>query len=691
MTSDTGSATDKFAKLRKRAHGYLMTAPQDALALSQEDVKKLVEELNTYQIELELQNEDLRKTQLKLEQSRNRITDLYDFAPIGYLTVSDKGLIVEANLTAADMLGVAKGILLKQPISAFIIADDQDIYYRCRKKLLETKAPQTSELRMRKKDGTIFHGQLKSTVQGYIDGESGQFRIVITDITERKKAEDALLKAKNEWEQTFDSISDIITLQDQDMRILQANKATSRFFGMEHDTIIGQKCYELFRGTSEPCPHCPVVDTLSDKECHTEMITHERLNKTLMVTSTPLPDVNGHAVTLVHVAKDITEQVNNEEKIRQAQRMQAVGTMAGGIAHEFNNMLGVIMGCAELARDDVPADSFAKVQLDKVIKASYRTRDLVKQILACSRQSQHKCTPLLLKPLIKETIKLIEASLPSSIDLNLIIADDRSKALVDPTEIQQIVMNLCANASWAMKEKGIITVKLDQVTLPEGDLSLKNMLPAGEYVKLSFADNGCGMSKNIMNQIFDPFYTTKEVGKGTGMGLAIVRGIMENYKGTITVDSQIGEGTTFHLYFPVTEEPSAVLPDSSDKVIGGSERILFVDDEEMYAEMGSEMVGRLGYQVEVKTSSSEALQSFKAAPESYDLVITDQIMPALSGEELVKEIRSIRPEIPIILCTGYSTQMDEKKANALGINGFAYKPISKKDIAKLIRQVLDDK
>ena len=690
MSIDKGMSTAPLAKLRERAQDYLAAPIGKVQSMSQEDVKKLVHELDTYQIELELQNEDLRNTQKDLEESRSRISDLYDFAPVGHLTINETGLILEANLTVASMLGVTRGILLKQPLSKFIVDEDQDIHFRCRKKLLDSKKPQSYEVRMKNEGGTIFNAQIDSAARDDVDGESGQFRAVITDITKQKTAAIALVRAKKEWEQTFDAISDIITLQDLDMHILRTNKAACDFFGLEYEEIIGKKCYDLFRGTQEPCPGCPALETLAANASHTEIITHDRLQKTFLVTSSTLPDESGIPTQIIHVAKDITEQQKNEVKIRQAHRLQAVGTLAGGIAHEFNNMLGVIMGCADMARDEMPKDSFARAQLDKVMKASNRTKDLVKQILVSSRQSQKIYRNLQLKPLIKETIKLIEDSLASSIEIHLDIPDINYTIMIDPSEMQQILMNLFANAAWAMKEKGLVSITLDLVSLPEDDPSMKSILPLGKYVKLNFSDTGVGMDKSTMARVFDPFYTTKNIGQGTGLGLSIVMGMMEGYGGKITLDSVVGKGTTFHLYFPASKEKSAEVNEQSERIPEGSERILFVDDEEMYAEMGDAMISHLGYMVTMKTDSREALEVFKSNPTNYDLIITDQIMPEYSGEELVKEIRSIRPNMPIILCTGYSTQMDEKKAKSLGINEFAYKPIVKKDIAKLIRKVLDD-
>ncbi len=346
------------------------------------------------------------------------------------------------------------------------------------------------------------------------------------------------------------------------------------------------------------------------------------------------------------------------------------------------------MGCAEIACDEVPKDSFVKIQLDRILTASYKVKDLVKKILTFTRESRQQRISANLCLLVNESVKLIESSIPSSVDILNKIVLPCANTSVDPTEVQQIVMNLCSNAVWAMKENGTITISINEVDLTNHDELILKGLSAGSYVKLSFSDTGCGMDKKTLLQVFDPFFTTKEVGQGIGLGLSIVYGIIKSYGGKITVESEVGAGTTFHLYFPVTEAPMTEEHVEKGEDQGGTERILFVDDEEVYAKMCEEMLSRLGYEVDLRIDSREALEIFKSAPDDYNLIITDQIMPDLSGEELVKKIRSIRPVVPIILCTGYSTQMDEKKAKSLGINEFVYKPIVKQDIAKLIRKVL---
>ena len=540
-----------------------------------------------------------------------------------------------------------------------------------------------------------FHNAVLYDQQGNISGIlfSGE------DITERRQGEQERDRLKAILRALIDSCPAWIACMDTDGSYLIANSYYTETFLLPLSQIEGHNFQEVFppdlyeRHKKLIAQSVAIGKTLQWEDqasLKENQITH------VYGSYTPLYDNDGSLWGVSAFGLDITalrqaeqEKDRLQAQIQQAVKMQAVGTLAGGIAHEFNNLLGVIMGCAEMARDEVPADSFAKNQLDKVMKASFRVKDLVKQILTFSRQAQQKQIVANLCPLVKESVKLIQPSIPSSVEIETRIDSDCRNAKVDPTEIQQIVMNLCSNAVWAMKEKGTITISMNEVSVTDNDVLISKGLSAGDYVKLSFADTGCGMDQQTVSQIFVPFFTTKEVGQGTGMGLAIIYGIIESYGGTITVESEVGKGTTFHLYFPVTGEPAAEVQALVEEIPRGTERILLVDDEEIYASMEAEVIGRLGYDVCLKTSSIEALEAYKATPEGYDLIITDQIMPGLSGDELVKEIRAIRPAIPIILCTGYSTQMDEGKAKALGINGFAFKPMARKDIAKLIRKVLD--
>ncbi len=419
----------------------------------------------------------------------------------------------------------------------------------------------------------------------------------------------------------------------------------------------------------------------------------------------PVLGEDGLPTKWIGVCSDITEkkQAATEKdrlstELRKNRKMQAVGTLAGGVAHGFNNMLAIIMGSIEMAQDSESNDEFTNKQLDRALRASLDAKELIKQILTFSRQKMdRKMESLNLAVSLRKTLELISSSLPSSIDLNKNITSDCQYIRADSSEIIQIMMDLCSNAVWAMKEKGVNTVSLDQTEIDGNSLTNLSGLKLGIYLRLSVSDTGEGMDATTQERVFDPFFTTKDVGQGTGMGLATVLGIMDSYGGTITVDSVIGSGTTFTLYFPAIEDVAVEkeqgrLEDDSmvpKDVPTGNKRILFVDDEELYNETCTELLKRLGYFVTATTSSVEALEYFRATPDDFDLVITDQIMPHLSGDDLSKELLAVRPEIPIILCTGYSTQINEEKAQSLGIREYALKPLVTKDIALLIRKVFE--
>ncbi len=408
-------------------------------------------------------------------------------------------------------------------------------------------------------------------------------------------------------------------------------------------------------------------------------------------------DAEGKALRMVGTLSDITQRKKAEEEmvklqahLNQSQKMGAIGTLAGGIAHDFNNILGIVIGYAEMAQDDCPAGSRARDDIGQVLQASHRAKELVKQILAFSRMAETETIPLRPAIIIKEAVKMLRSSLPTTIDIQQNIDPQAGVILADPTQIHQVLINLCTNAFHAMETiGGTLSISLKNITLSREDLAFEPLAHPGQFVQLSIGDSGSGISHEIQEKMFEPYFTTKEVGKGTGMGLAIVYGIVKNYGGIISCRSQPGKGTIFHVYLPVIANADPPESNPGDIIQGGNERILFIDDEEMLVKMGKNMLENLGYQVTERTNSIEALTTFENQPLDFDLVITDQTMPGMSGIDLAQRILQIRPGMPIILCTGFSSLISEEKAGELGIDGFVLKPLTKKDIAAVIRKVLD--
>ncbi len=396
---------------------------------------------------------------------------------------------------------------------------------------------------------------------------------------------------------------------------------------------------------------------------------------------------------------DISEQVRRQEafnlserQLRQTQKLEAIGSLAGGIAHDFNNLLAPILGRAELLLDGNRSNPAVAEHCQSIIDASRRARALVKQILTFSRQVDQEITPVSLVELIGEVVRLVLPTLPADVVIDWQPPDDCPRVMADSTQLHQVIMNLITNALHAMeKGGGRLTLALQPIILGLGEFS-DHSIPPGAYLKLTIADTGHGMDRATMTRIFDPYFTTKPPGKGTGLGLAVVLGILRAYGGEIRLESEVGRGTTFTLFFPLVElaadqTPPAYSPE--DPMPRGSEHILLVDDEKSIADVTASMLERLGYKVTMRVSSYDALEAFRNLSDRIDLLIADLTMPQMTGLQLYREIRKIRQDIKVIVCTGFSEQLDSRKSKAIGIEGFLNKPVVMADLARCVRNVLD--
>lgn len=417
------------------------------------------------------------------------------------------------------------------------------------------------------------------------------------------------------------------------------------------------------------------------------------LNNYFEIYSNMEEEVTSRTIALANANKKLKNEINDrkqaEAKVHQMDKMKAIGTLAGGIAHDFNNILSAILGYSELALMDIKEENRLQSNLNQVVKASNRARDLIRQILTFSRQSEPEFRPVDIVPIVKESLQLIRASLPSTIDIQENISERVQNIMADQTQLHQIIMNLCTNAGYAMKEKGgILNIELDDIFLKAEDNAKPYDLTPGPYVQLNVSDTGIGMKHHILKNIFEPYFSTKKRGEGTGLGLSVVHGIVKSHGGSIKVNSEVGSGTIFEVYFPAIDNSEAAKDLTKSKISTGTEKILLVDDEIAILDAAKQILERLGYKVTARTSSIEALEAFRHHPNEFDLIITDQTMPNLTGMKLAEEILSLRPEIPIILCTGFSETITMEKLKSIGIKKMLMKPVAVRDYAENIRNVL---
>jgi len=544
-----------------------------------------------------------------------------------------------------------------------------------------------------------FYGKDKSKVWARFDTrffpDKGYMEDVVVDITERKIGEEALRESENRFRDISLSMADWIWETDEDTKFTYLSQSIKDVLGYSPEELIGKTPFALM----------PEDESIRVKEIITRLVSkaenikdlenwnvHKEGRKLFMLTNgIPIIDSNGNVKGYRGINKDITARKRLEGQLQQAQKMESIGTLAGGIAHDFNNILFPIVGHTEMLLEDVPENSPFRDSLNGIYTSALRAKDLVKQILTFSRQEKSQLKLMKMQPVIKEALKLIRSSIPTTIGIKQDIQSDCGVIKADPTQIHQIVMNLATNAYHAMeKTGGDLKVGLKEIKLSEYDVIDPDMTP-GSYACLTISDTGKGMNKELTQKIFDPFFTTKEKGKGTGMGLSVVHGIVLGMNGAIQVNSQPGKGTQFDVYLPVQKTFfEKQLSISNAKIQGGTEQVLLVDDEEAILTMEKQILERLGYQVTSRTSSIEALEAFRDRPDKFDIVITDMAMPNMSGEKLSAELVKIRPDIPVLICTGFSETMSEEKATSMGIKGFLLKPIVIKDLAQKIREVLDE-
>jgi PAS domain S-box-containing protein len=613
----TSKQTKSSQTLRARAEQKLTSGASATHKLpSHEESNLLLHDLQVHQVELEMQNDELRLAQAELDAARARYFDLYDLAPFGYCTLSEQGLILEANLTAATLLGVARGALARQPITRFIRKEDQDIYYLHRRLLFEThssgsgqaREPQVYELRMVKMDGTPFWGHLTTTAGQHADG-APVCRVVISDVTESKRAEQALRVSEQRFRDITFSMAEWAWEVDGNGAYTYSSQKGFDLFGQWSDDVIGKTPFDFMLPAeakriraifSQLAAHkAPIRDLENWNICKDGRVI------CLLTNGVPILDEQGNLKGYRGVDKDITgrkraeeEKAKLEAQLHQSQKMELVGRLAGGVAHDFNNMLGVILGHAELAIGQVdPAEPIC-AHLVAIRTATNRSADLTRQLLAFARKQTIAPRVLDLNDTVAGMLKMLKRLIGEDIRLNWQPGKDVWPVKLDPSQIDQILANLCVNARDAIAGVGTITIETGNSAIDEDSgTDLQGCAP-GEYVRLVVGDDGCGMDQETQGHIFEPFFTTKVMGKGTGLGLATLYGAVKQNDGFVTVFSEPGSGTTFTIYLPrhAGAARQAGAEGAAGPLLHGHETILLVEDEPDILDMTTEILERLGWQ-----------------------------------------------------------------------------------------------
>lgn len=530
--------------------------------------------------------------------------------------------------------------------------------------------------------GVADHSSTHTLIEGFV-----------TDITAQKSAVQQIAESHRQLLTILDSIEAQIFVADRETHeVLFVNRKMKELFGAD---VTRQPCYRAFQKQDGPCAFCTNDRLLDERDEPGPVCQWENLNpvtnRWYVNYDRAVRWINGKTVRM-QVAFDNTERKETELKLRQAQKMEAIGLLAGGVAHDFNNILSVILGYATMAREELGENNLrVKSDILQIEKAGLRARDLVKQILTFCHQSEENFQPLKLPLIVKEVIKMVRSSFPATIRITAEVSVIDPLVLADPSQMHQVLMNLCTNALHAMKDDGgELTLGLERVDLVEGQRQRQlQELPPGPYLRLRVSDTGPGIREEIQEKIFDPFFTTKVEGEGTGLGLAVVQGIITSHRGAITVDSTPGKGTTFSIYLPeITAAATETRAAENQELPGGAETIMVIDDEPAVSMIMQRLLQTLGYTVEAFTDSAKAFEAYSSDPTAFDLVITDMTMPKFTGMALSRAMLALRPGQPIIICTGYSDAIDENGAKAEGVGGFLDKPVSLETLARAVRQTL---
>jgi PAS domain S-box-containing protein len=614
------------------------------------------------------------------------VQEIMDSMPVPCFLMNTEGLCVAGNSAFYTMvIGNRNNYVGKNPY-LLLAPENAEQFRTIDSNLFESGGVTSHEAEIQAVEGGLKSVVLKKSVLTAEAGERSHILISILDLSELTEIKNALNTSQSEKQAILDGFPGLLCLFDPDEKVIWANDRVREL----HPDPVGKSCHQLLCGRDKSCKSCAVAKSIASGTVQStvqqyEMLTSSGQELVYELTGTPVKDNDGNVISIVVIGRDVTEKNILEKQLRHTQKMEAIGTLAGGIAHDFNNVLTPIMGYSEIIRlklmQEKDPDESILEYLSGILRAAKRAKSLVEQILTFSRSSEQKESLQYVHPIVKEVMKLMRVTLPSTIAIIEHIDEQCGIISVDPVQIHQILINLCTNSAHAMAGgHGTLTV-----TLASGSTDQDGQ----EWLRLSVADTGCGIPPEMQERIFEPYFTTKEKSRGTGMGLAMVHGIISRQGGRIEVHSEMGKGTTFEIYLPVTRKPTRIdqVVNMSD-FLRGQGRILLVDDEAQVVQVTGELLTSLGYEVTGRTSSHAALSLFKDNPEGFDLVLTDLTMPELTGVELSREMKMIRRDLPVVLFTGYSDQLSKEDAFKAGIDQYCMKPVSLRELSNVIHATL---
>jgi len=669
--------------------GWIYAANPARRNLSRETVKALRSAANL-----------LGRALQRIIQERDRIESFdcfqstFHLAPVGITHVAPDGSFLRVNKKFCDIVGYTQKEILGRSFNDITHPDDLAIDIDRMNRLKSGEQDTyTVEKRYIRKDGSSVWVDLTVSVVLDQHNEARYFISAVQDISPRKKAE----KDRARLATAVDQVEEVVIITNHRGTVEYVNPAFEQITGYCHEETLGRS-WRAVRGWTEL--NQPSRQGMFEclREGRTWKGQFVRIHDAgapyeLETTISPIKDAAGQITHFVAIARDITREKTWKKRLEHAQKMEAVGTLAGGIAHDFNNILAAIIGHAEIALQFLSTDDRSQQHLSKVLEASLRAKDLVTQMLTFSRQEKQEKKPLRLIPLIDDVLAKIRPSLPPSIEVSHRTHCTSDSVLADLSQIQLLVMNLCNNAAYALRGcSGTLEISLEDAVVETRAAVDYPGLEPGPYLRLSVRDTGSGINEELKERIFDPFFTTKGPQEGRGLGLSVAHGIVNSHKGMISVESEPGVGTAFHIFLPQLEPERSGPKESKPRGNNGREAqqsILFVDDEQSLCQVFQTMVETLGYRVETRSNSVEALADFQSRPHVFDLVVTDQNMPYMKGEDLAREIRRLRPELPILLCTGYRESIDEDRFRAAGIDRILLKPVVMSEIEKNIKEMLE--